>query len=243
MATPGQAETRQKSTRPRPVVLAVHGAGGGGWEFQLWRGHFEAAGWRVLAPDLKPAAGGLVATTLGDYLAHLRRLARTRPPQLLLGASLGGLLALLLAEHCPGAGVVLINPLPPAPLAALLPARDWPARVAWAQRHDLRGTRRALAGADAASVWHANRCWRDDSGAVLREAHMGVPLRTLPRRCLLLSGGRDDSVPIEVQRALGERLGAERLELPDADHLDPLLGSSAHRSAQAALAWAGRQLP
>lgn len=221
----------------------MHGAGGGGWEFQLWRGHFEAAGWRVLAPDLKAAAAGLEATTLADYLVPLRRHARQHPPQLLLGASLGGLLALLLAEHCPDAGVVLINPLPPAPLAAQLPARDWPARVTWAQRHDLRGTRRALAGADAASVWYANQRWRDDSGAVLREAHAGVALVSAPKRSLLISGTRDDSVPIEVQRALAAQLGAERLELPDADHLDPLLGGSAHRSAQAALAWAGHRLP
>jgi pimeloyl-ACP methyl ester carboxylesterase len=237
MASPGQAKTRQKSSRHRPVTLMVHGAGGGGWEFNVWRGHFEAAGWRVRSPDLKPVDAGLEVTTLDDYLGQMRRIVLRSAPNLLVGASLGGLLALLLAADCPDAGVVLVNPLPPAPLAAQLPPREWPDRMTWSNRHDLRGTRRAMSGADAASAWYANQRWRDESGAVLWAAHAGVELPVIPRRCLLISGARDDSVPIGLQRALGEMLAAARLELPEADHLDPLMGGSAHRCASAALEW------
>lgn len=216
----------------------VHGAGGGGWEFNLWRGHFEAAGWRVRAPDLTPAAAGLEATTLEDYLDQLARIVRRSTPDLLVGASLGGLLTLLLAAECPDASVVLINPLPPAPLAAQLPPRDWPDRMTWSHRHDLRGTRKAMAGADAASTWYASQRWRDESGAVLRAAHAGVALAAPPRRCLLISGQQDDSVQIALQRQLGSMLRAETLELAAADHLDPLLGASAHRCARIAFDWA-----
>ena len=36
------------------TVLMVHGAGGGGWEFTLWRDGFEAAPRRVVAPPPTP---------------------------------------------------------------------------------------------------------------------------------------------------------------------------------------------
>ena len=47
-------------------VLLVHGAGGGGWEWNLWRGVFEAADIAVVAPDLQLVAAGLAATGFGD---------------------------------------------------------------------------------------------------------------------------------------------------------------------------------
>src|SRR5262245_22654140 len=41
------------------TVLMIPGAGGGGWEWGIWQRVFEAAGWRVFAPDLVPGEGGL----------------------------------------------------------------------------------------------------------------------------------------------------------------------------------------
>ena len=55
------------------AALLVHGAGGGGWEWNVWRGVFEAAGIAVAAPDLQPVAAGLATTGFDDYLRELRR--------------------------------------------------------------------------------------------------------------------------------------------------------------------------
>ena len=52
-------------TRSRAALL-VHGAGGGGWEWNVWRGVWEAAGFRVAAPDLVPVRGDVAATRLQD---------------------------------------------------------------------------------------------------------------------------------------------------------------------------------
>ena len=51
------------------AALFVHGAGGGGWEWNVWRGVFEAAGFHVEAPDLMPVHGDVAATRLQDYQA------------------------------------------------------------------------------------------------------------------------------------------------------------------------------
>ena len=48
-------------------AVFVHGAGGGGWEWNIWRRVFAASGWHTTAPDLQPVAAGLAATRLDAY--------------------------------------------------------------------------------------------------------------------------------------------------------------------------------
>ncbi|WP_160170692.1 alpha/beta fold hydrolase [Luteimonas huabeiensis] len=214
-------------------LLCVHGAGGGGWEWAIWRRVFEAAGWRVDAPDLRPVAGGPAATGFGDYEAQVReRLAATARPRVLAGASLGG----LLAARCAAAAdaLILVNPLPPAPWHALLPARAWPPLVPWGRDARLAGTRRALPEGDEATVLYAFRRWRDESGAVLRAAQAGLaaPKPDVPALCIASDG--DAEVPPAVTGALARAWGA-RLLHESGGHLAPLLGCDAAAVASRAL--------
>jgi hypothetical protein len=57
-------------------ALLLHGAGGGGWEWNAWRGVLAASGIEAVTPDLRPAAGGLARTTFDDYLAQARSASR-----------------------------------------------------------------------------------------------------------------------------------------------------------------------
>ena len=84
-------------------ALMIHGAGGGGWEWDVWRRVFLAAGWRVSTPDLRPAAAGLAATTLDDYEAQVHAWIHAASPDVVVGASLGGLLALNVATQAQAA--------------------------------------------------------------------------------------------------------------------------------------------
>ena len=91
------------------VAVCVHGAGGGGWEWTIWARVLAARGWRVVAPDLLPAADGLAATALADYRAQvLAWCAQASPSPLLVGASLGGLLALSIAAQANARALVLV---------------------------------------------------------------------------------------------------------------------------------------
>src|SRR5688500_5816290 len=90
-------------------AVLVHGAGGGAWEWNVWRAVFAARGIDVVAPDLRPVAAGLAATGFGDYVGQVADALQALPrPRALVGASLGGLLALA----CQGQtdALVLINP-------------------------------------------------------------------------------------------------------------------------------------
>src|SRR5690606_37799591 len=147
--------------------LMVHGGGGGGWEWSIWRGVFEARGVRVCAPDLQPSPLGLAATGLDFYLAQVRQALRRLPrPCALVGASHGGLLAL----ECAGEpeALVVVTPLPPAPGHAQRPRREWPDVTPWQRDARLTGTRRALPDADEATALFASRHWRDESGRAMR---------------------------------------------------------------------------
>ncbi|WP_162250330.1 alpha/beta fold hydrolase [Pseudoxanthomonas sp. Root630] len=221
------------------AALLVHGAGGGGWEWNVWRGVFESAGFQVAAPDLMPVRDGWAATRLEDYQAQVRASFAALPrPRVLVGASLGGLLALGAADGADA--LVMVNPLPPVPWHAGLPARDWPDVVPWRRDARLSGTRRALPGGDDATALFAFRHWRDESGAVLRDAQRGVAVvrPACPMVCVV--SGHDEDVPPAVTRAMAGAWGAEVLQTVSGSHVGPLLGREAAGIAAQAVEWLNR---
>lgn len=216
-------------------AVLVHGAGGGGWEWNVWRRVFAAHGIEACAPDLSPVAAGLPATTFDDYLAQVHEaLAAQRRPRALVGASLGGLLAMACAERADA--LVLVNPVPPATWACAMPAREWPDHVPWRREARLASTRRALPDADDATALHAFRRWRDESGAVLRHAHGGVTVHAPACPVLCLASDADEDVPTALTLALATQWNADTMRLPG-PHVGPLLGRQAADVAGRVAAW------
>ncbi|WP_158549234.1 alpha/beta fold hydrolase [Lysobacter silvisoli] len=224
-----------RAAPPRHAVL-VHGAGGGGWEWELWAAALRAHGIDVRAPDLQPAAAGLAATTLDDYLDQVRDWIAAAPrPRALIGASLGGLLAAACAEAADA--LVVVNPLPPAPWATRLPQRDWPDVVPWRCDARLASTRRALADADEAAALYAFRRWRDESGAVLRAAHAGLGIAAPACAVLCVASAQDEDVPPALTLELAQAWGATPLQTLTPSHVGPLLGRDAARTAAQVARW------
>lgn len=218
------------------VAVFVHGAGGGGWEWGVWARVFAAHGYEVVAPDLAPGPAGLAGTTLQDYAgqveAWLADVERRRPGafRVLVGASLGGLLALM---RSPAADVlVLVNPMPPEGL----PAPPRPAVVPWGRNASLAGTRRAMPDADEAAALFAFRRWRDESGQVLDQAAAGVAFERPRGPVLVLASDDDGDVPPERSEALARQLGARFQPWPGS-HVGPLLGRRAAEAAGLAVEW------
>jgi pimeloyl-ACP methyl ester carboxylesterase len=217
-------------------ALLLHGAGGGGWEWNLWRDVLAASRIEAVTPDLQPAAGGLEITTLDDYLAQTRATLRVLPrPRALIGASLGGLLAMACADEADA--LVVVNPLPSQPWSASLPSKVWPDVVRWRSDARLASTRRALPDVDDATVLFAFHHWRDESGAVLRAAQSGIDVAKPQCPLLCIVSAHDDDVPPELTRALAREWEAELLQAASPSHVGPLLGRGAPALAAQVAGW------
>ncbi|MBA2590039.1 MAG: alpha/beta hydrolase [Alphaproteobacteria bacterium] len=100
-------------------VLMIHGAFCGPWSLDGLKQKFEAAGYAVTAPalrfhDQKRAPSALATTGLADYAADLEdEIAALKAPPILVGHSMGGLLAQMLAARVKVAALVLLAPSPP----------------------------------------------------------------------------------------------------------------------------------
>jgi pimeloyl-ACP methyl ester carboxylesterase len=101
------------------AIVMVHGAFCGGWAFERFRLPFEAAGFEVLAPDLRghapdAPANAVVGVSMADYAADIARLCEGQDePPVLLGQSMGGLVAQLAARQAKVSALVLLAPSPP----------------------------------------------------------------------------------------------------------------------------------
>ena len=106
-------------SQPSQPLVFVHGAFCGGWAFDAFRAPFEAAGYKTHAPDLPFHEAG--ADQTGLALAGVRQFAkavaeycRALPaPPVLIGHSLGGLVAQMAATRIETAGLVLLAPSAP----------------------------------------------------------------------------------------------------------------------------------
>jgi pimeloyl-ACP methyl ester carboxylesterase len=107
-------------TALRSPVVMIHGAFCGGWVFDHWRAAFEARGYAVQAPTLRyhdcgedpPPEFG--TTSVRDYADDVERLIADLPsPPILVGHSMGGLIAQMLAARREIRALVLLAPSAP----------------------------------------------------------------------------------------------------------------------------------
>jgi len=107
----------------------IHGMWCRGAVWDNYREFFEDAGYRCLAPTLRhhdtglrePPDPRLGSTGLGNYAADLKNLvAEFDEPPILMGHSMGALLARIVAARVPAKALVLLTPAPAAGTWAIL---------------------------------------------------------------------------------------------------------------------------
>lgn len=217
----------------KPPVVLIHGACSQPAHFDAWRGFFTAAGYACIAPALPGHAPSSRAVLrrqgFGDYLDAMRAVVAelgTRP--IVIGHSMGGLIARMLAAEGLCAGVVLLAPLPagrvPAPPGALpwyaavapfvlagRPFRPWRGAIRHLALHHL--PRAEQEGIAAGFVAESGRAYRD---LVLGRAK--VKRRGVGRPMLVVHGDRDRLVPLAVARGIAGKHGAPLVVIPGHGH-------------------------
>ena len=157
--------------------------------------------------------GKFIDGTIGQWLADAQAvLATTAGPQIIVGSSMGGYIALLLAQAAPArlAGLVLVAP-----------AWNMTERLMWAGMPP-----DARAALEREGVWHRPSAYGDPYPITKRlieegRAHL-LDIHNLQLPCPLrvLHGANDADVPFEGSVALerGQAGNARLIAVPDGDH-------------------------
>lgn len=96
------------------TLFAIHGAFAGPWCFAPLAEMARPRGWTVQAVALRPDLGDGRPAGLRDYLAQCLEVLRTLPePPVIVGHSMGGLLAQQLATMGAARAAILLAPAPP----------------------------------------------------------------------------------------------------------------------------------
>ena len=113
------------------TILMIHGMWGGGWYWENYKNYFEAKGYRCIVPTLRyhdidpksapPAELG--TTSILDYVTDLEKLIKeTGGKPILMGHSMGGLIAQILGSRDLAEALVLLTPASPRGIIALAPS-------------------------------------------------------------------------------------------------------------------------
>ncbi|MBT9130961.1 MAG: Monoacylglycerol lipase [candidate division WS2 bacterium] len=112
----------------KPAIIMIHGMWGGDWCFTNFQNYFEKQGYPCLNPilryhDIKPGDKTdprLGATSLLDFVADLETLIKLLPQKpIIMGHSMGGILAQMLGSRKLGKALILLAPAAPAGIPAL----------------------------------------------------------------------------------------------------------------------------
>jgi pimeloyl-ACP methyl ester carboxylesterase len=229
-------------------ILCIPGGYHGAWCFAPWLALFAAAS--IAAAALEPRGKGTLeagadpATGVDDYAADaVEAVAALGGRVVLLGHSLGALVAMRAAERLRGAaGLLLIAPSPPGNLAGAAPVplvaegamRPPPGEAETIARF-LGGDRpEGLADYVAALSPESPRSLNERYG--LRVAVDATRLAGTP--CLVLEAGRDDAQrhPAGQDIAIARFFGGTHRLLPDAPHC-LMVGPWAAAGAAPLVAW------
>jgi pimeloyl-ACP methyl ester carboxylesterase len=207
-----------------PSILCLHGLFAGGWVFDdvlrlaAARGHRAAAlTFRGRAPAADRDDLGRLSIT--DFLTDASAAVASLDRPIVIGHSLGGLVAQLLARDGLISAMVLVAPAPPRWISVMSPPL-----LARMVRYvpDLLLSRAFLPrpeDLDALVLNHMAPGGRDavrgrlvaDSGRASREAALGVhavPATAVTVPTLVVSGDDDQFIPIGVSRRVAARFGA-----------------------------------
>jgi pimeloyl-ACP methyl ester carboxylesterase len=122
------AERSSSLVPTRPPILFVPGYFAGAWVFENYLGYFASRGHPCYALNLRgrggstlPSGTRLGEASIGDFVNDASEVARWLKQPIVVGHSMGGLIAQKLAERDEVLAAVLVAPAPPRGISLLTP--------------------------------------------------------------------------------------------------------------------------
>jgi pimeloyl-ACP methyl ester carboxylesterase len=236
-------------------LLLVHGMQGGSWYLRTWLYAAAHAGWDAWALNLRGHHGSRPVQDLGrvsvlDYVEDVHDCLRTLREAVVIGHSMGGLVAQKAAEGGRVRAAVFAASAPPKGIRALTGPVLW--RMPRYAMSILRSRPFMIAPDDAAALL-GNRMTAEqqawaypqlgaESGRAAREMALGsVAVDPAGIRCptFVLGAEHDRITPASVERKIAARYGSEYLEAPGHAHM-VMLEEGWEMPFREVLAWLAR---
>ena len=234
----------------KPPILFIHGAFTRAQRWRPWLSYFQEAGFECIAPSLPghdpPDPEALKRIDFDDYVRAVREVhANFDRPPVVIGHSMGGLIAQHVAATMQCSGVVLIASMPPWRMGTTRQAMPYmldyllPVVTGRPVRVNLRAAMNlVLHDMTPGEQQEVISMFAYESGRVYRTMVFGqAPMRKGAVRCpvLVVSGGADRLLRQSVGTALTAFYGAEHILVPDRGHglvAESLIGTVAARVRQ-----------
>ena len=235
-----------------PAVVLIHGAANSSGVWRFWRERLEGQGFPTRALDLRGHGSApcedLGRVSMADYVADVQTVVAQLPaPPVLVGWSMGGLVALMYGAIAPTLGVLALGPSTPGPMlespAAAPPAPGVYGPEAYGITDVTVPAQPTMPDLDTEEIGVALASLGPESAFARQERRRGVwfPPRGVTDTILVAAGERDESFPPRACRRVARFLGAEYVELSGASHWGLVLNRRALDAAWPAItAWLTR---
>ncbi|MEX2404985.1 MAG: alpha/beta hydrolase [Candidatus Paceibacterota bacterium] len=233
-----------------PLVL-IHGSWGGAWMWKKYATYFAENGWEVYALDLRGhgKSGGKVAgATMEDYVADVHNVVEEAllGSSVIIGHSMGGLVALMYSRDYDPAAVIAINPSSPKEVMEETMKKEYKEEYTPQDAGMPKDPKKAMEtfpDLTKEQIMSLKDMLGTESGIARseRKAGISVPRSKLPKSALFIGGKLGESVPfgigIETVRPMAEHYKKDVVEVPGASHPGILMGENWKTGAAAIDEW------
>lgn len=237
-------------TSKAPLVF-IHMSWGGAWVFKFYIKFFASEGYPCYAVDLRghgksggTVEGAAMADYVNDVRAAITELSIKNP--IIIGHSMGGLIALMYGAEYESAGVVSLDGSPPAEVQKtsqeIKYPRSYKPEDAGMPKNPLKAMR-AFFDISPMRLMLMKLKLGVESGVARSERKKGVsvPREKLIQPLLFIGAEHGSSVPfgidIEIARAQADYYNAPVVEIKNASHPGLLIGRYWKEAARAILVW------
>ncbi len=235
----------------RGSVVLVHGSWGSS---AMWMGYVQflaSKGWDVYAPDVRghgKSEGDVAGTTMDEYVQDVRQsiVEHGLDTPVVIGHSMGGLIALMYAATYGAQAIVAIDPSPSKEVQGAGEKKEYPAKYSpmdAGMPAEVVEIMKALPDIPQEKLMPMKDMLGMESGVARSERKLGisVPKEKLQMPTLFVGGELGESVPfgigIKTAQAMAKYYGAPVIEIQGATHPGILIGDHAMEAVQKIEEW------
>lgn len=224
----------------------------------MWMGYaryLSKNGWNVYAPDLRghgKSEGSVEEATMSDYVSDVHQAVTENGLMnpVVIGHSMGGLVALMYAAKHGAKAVVAIDPSPTQEVQGGGEKKDYPAQYSpmdAGMPSDPMQIMKALPDIPQEMLMKMKEMLGMESGAARSERKLGISISkdSLPMPVLFVGGELGESVPfgigIRTAAAMADYYGKEVVEIKGATHPGILIGEHAMEAVSKIEGWIVKQ--